>query len=199
MKLITHKTLFLILIAYLLVMTAGPLSAQVYKTVDEDGNVTYTDQPPKDGSGPIELRPISVVEAPTYEVRAKASEENAGAEDGKEMSLGYLRKNYKDFAIVAPQQEESIWHPEAPITVAWNVRYQLQQGMKVTISIDGNEQAATSEQIIPVAGLERGEHRVTAVLKDARNRSIATAEPVIFFIRRPTINTNRARPTPHGG
>lgn len=199
MKLITHKTLFLILIAFLLVMTAGQLSAQVYKTVDEDGNVTYTDQPPRDGSGPIKLRPISVVEAPIYEVRAKASEENAGAEDGKEMSLGYLRKNYKDFAIVAPQQEESIWHPEAPVTVAWNVRYQLQQGMKVTISIDGNEQAVTSEQIIPVAGLERGEHRVTAVLKDARNRSIATAEPVIFFIRRPTINTNRARPTPRGG
>ena len=198
MKLRIHKTLILTVIALSLMFAVNPLTAQVYKTVDEQGNVTYTDKPPKDGSAPIKLRPISIIEAPTYEKPEKKTEDEAGAEDGKEMSLKYLRRNYKDFSIVAPQQEETIWQPENVITVAWNVRYQLQPGMQVTVLIDGQEQATTSEQIIPVTGLERGEHQVTAELKDASNRSIATAGPVTFFVRRAGVS-NRPRPTPRGG
>jgi len=201
MKLVTHKTLFLILMALSLAFAAGSLAAQVYKVVDKDGNVSYTDQPPGDGSKPIKLAPISVIEAPTYEQppeAAKASEEGEAGEDGKEMSLRYLRRNYKDFTIVAPQQEESIWHPESAITVAWNARYALQEGMQVTVFVDGKQQATTREQIIPVVGLERGEHTVTAELKDGKNRRIATAEPVTFFIRRPSLY-NRPRVVPHGG
>jgi hypothetical protein len=198
MKLVTHKTVLLILVSFLLAIMANPLTAQVYKTVDADGNVTFTDQPPGDGSKPIELKPISVIEAPTYEQAPKASEEGAEDEAGKEMSLKYLRRNFADFAIVAPQQEESVWHPESAITVAWNARYALQEGMLVTVSVDGVRQAPTTQQIIPVVGLERGEHTVTAELTDAKNRMVATAEPVTFFVRRPGLY-NRARVSPNGG
>jgi len=201
MKLVTHKTFFLVLIALLLACAAGSLAAQVYKVVDKDGNVSYTDQPPGDGSKPYDLPPISVIEAPTYEKAPeakKAGEEGEAGEDGKEMSLKYLRKHYRDFAIVAPQQEESIWHPESAISVAWNARYALQAGMQVTVFMDGKRQATTAEQIIPVAGLDRGEHTVTAELKDGKNRKIATAEPVTFFIRRPGLY-NRPRVAPRGG
>ena len=196
MKLLNPRNVTLVL---LLALVSMPLAAQVYKTVDENGNVVYTDQPPADGSPPVKLREISVVEAPIYESAAPAAEEDVAIEEGKEMSLRYLRKNYADFAIVAPQQEESIWHPEDVVNVAWRARYQLQPGMKVIVSVDGQQQASTSEQIVPVSGLERGEHQVTAELKDARNRSIATAEPVTFFVRRPGLYNRRPVVTPHGG
>jgi hypothetical protein len=199
MSLKIQKTFLLILFAVVLSVMASPAGAQVYKVVDEDGNVTYTDQAPGDGSQPVELRPISVIEAPEFETAPKEGEEGAeGGEESKEMSLRYLRKNYQDFAIVAPQQEESVWRPDGPITVAWNARYALQDGMTVTVFLDGARQATTTEQIIPVTGLERGEHTVTAELKDSRNRRIATAEPVTFFVRQPGLY-NRPRPTPRGG
>ena len=45
---------------------AGPLAAQsggeIYKVVDEHGNVTYTDQRPSEGAVPMDLPPLSVVE-----------------------------------------------------------------------------------------------------------------------------------------
>ena len=194
MKLITHKTYFMVLAALFLTLTAGSLTAEVYRIVDKDGNVTYTDQPPGDGSKPMDLKPISVVETPVYETPPKA----ATAEEGGELSLRDLRRMYRDFSIVAPQSEESIWHPDAPITVAWNTGKPLQDGMKVSISIDGKPQADTSDQIIPVGGLERGEHTVTAELKDSKNKNVATAEPVIFFVRRPNLYNNRARARPNG-
>jgi hypothetical protein len=189
MKRVMVKTFFLILMACALAMATNAMSADVYKVVDEDGNVSYTDKPPPDGSKPIKLAPISVVEAPTYEQPKKA---DAEGEESKEMTLGYLRNHYSDFAIVSPQQEESVWHPEAAMPVAWSTRYQLQEGMQVTVYVDGKQIAKTSDQIIPVSNIERGEHKVEAQLTDTKNRRIATAEPVTFFVRRPGLY-NRAR------
>jgi hypothetical protein len=199
MKLITHKSMQLILITFLLIFTASPLMAQVYKTVDENGNVTYTDTPPADGSGPIELRPISVIEAPTYEKAAKADEESTTGEESKEMTLKVLRRSYKDFSIIAPQPEESIWNPEVFISVAWRVGNQLQPGMTVTVSVDGKQYAKTTEQVVQVNLRDRGEHKVTAELKDSKNRLIATAEPVIFYIMQPGLGNTRLRAVPRVG
>lgn len=195
MKLITRKAYFLILTALLLSLVATPLTAQVYKVVDKDGNVTYTDQPPGDGSKPIKLAPISVIETPKYETKPKAVE----GEDGQPLSLRTLRRMYRDFAIVAPQSEESIWHPDAPVTVAWSTGEPLQMGMKARVSVDGQVQATTTERVVPVDNLERGEHTVTADLLNDRNQKVATAKPIIFFVRRPGLNNNRPRPAPHGG
>jgi len=196
MKLISNKTLLLILIAFLTVVITNPLMAEVYKVVDEDGNITYTDKPPPDGSKPIKLAPISVIEAPTYEKAPEKAKEGA---EGEELSLRDLRRLYRDFAIISPQSEESVWHPDGPTVVAWSTAKQLKKGMQVTVFLNGKKQATTTERIIPVAGLDRGEHTVTAELKDTKNRKIATAEPVTFFIKRPNIYTNRPRPTPRGG
>lgn len=182
-----------LMIFALLMFSATPLLAQVYKVVDKDGNVTYTDQPPADGSGPIELKPISVVEAPTYQTAPKAGDET-NAED-KEMSIRDLRKNYRDFAIVSPQQEESVWRPDGPFPVAWNTRYALQEGMQVTIFLDGKRHSTTTQQMVPMANLDRGEHVLTAQLRDANNRLVAEAAPVTFFVRQPGLY-NRALNAP---
>lgn len=188
MKLKIYKTCVLILITLSLATTVSPLAAQIYKTVDADGNVIYTDRPPADGSKPVDLPEISVIEAPVYE---KAPKANIETEETKDMSLRDMRRNYIDFAIISPQSEESIWHPDQAISIVWNVRHQLQAGMKVTIFLNGQPQATTNERVILLDSLERGEYIVTAELKDARNRKVATAKPVTFYIRRPGL---RSRP-----
>ncbi len=194
MKQVVYKTFFLIMVAFSMAVMANAVLAQIYKTVDENGNVTYTDRPPEDGSAPIKLPPISVIETPVYEPPARVDKNGADSKDGQELSLRELRKFYADFAIVAPQQEESIWHPEKAMTVAWSTLNQLKEGMQVAIYIDGKLQSKTTERTIAVPQLDRGEHKVEAQLTDAKNRGIATAEPVIFFIKRPNLYTNRPRP-----
>jgi len=188
MKLNTYKAFLLTLTVLFLALAAAPLTAEVYKVVDKDGNVTYTDQPPGDGSKPIKLQPISVVETPVYEIKAKPAVEG---EDGKPLSLRTLRGMYRDFAIVAPQSEESIWHPDRPITVAWSTGTPLQTGMKASVSVDGQLQANTTDRVVSVANLERGEHTVTAELTNERNQTVATAKPIVFFVRRPGLNNSR--------
>lgn len=200
MKLTFCKPFFIFTLTGVLSLAlAGPLSAQVYKTVDEDGNVVYTDQAPKDGSAPIDLKPLSIIETPEYVRPAKVAPKSELAEDGREMSLSYLRQNYADFAIIAPQAEETIFQPGNVISVAWSTRYQLQAGMQVTVYVDGVAQTTSTQQVIALAALERGEHTVTAELTDQQNRRIASAAPVTFFVRRPGLLNARPQPAPSGG
>lgn len=191
MSMVVHKTFFMILFAFLLAITVTPLMAQVYKVVDKDGNVTFTDQQPADGSKPVKLAPISVIENPGYE---KAPEPTAAPDPTaeKELSLKDTRKIYRDFAIVSPGQEESVWKPDGPIVVAWSTRTALEKGMKVTLFLDGKANQTTVQPIIPLSGMDRGEHTVKAELRDSKNRLVATAETITFFVRQPTVY-NRAR------
>jgi len=193
------KTFLMVLFAFSLAVTSSALTAQVYKTVDKDGNVTYTDQPPADGSKPIELAPISVIEAPIYEKAPEATTEDGAADGGEEVSLKTLRRNYKDFAIVSPQAEESVWAPDGPISVAWQAGLALQEGMQVTIFLDGKRYSTTTQQMVMVVGLERGEHNVSAELRDSRNRTVATTAPVVFFVRQPGLYNRALNNNPNGG
>ena len=191
MKLITHKIFFMMLITISLVLTASPLTAQVYKVVDENGNVTFTDRPPADGSKPMDLPPLSVIETPDYQM---PSSQVATEEEDKEIPLRTLRRDYRDFAIISPLAEATVWGPEQSVSIAWSVGKQLQAGMSVSIFIDGKLLTTSTQPIIPAGALERGEHTVTAQLKDVKNRTIATAAPITFYVRQPNIYTNRARP-----
>ena len=198
MKIVVHKTVLSILFGILLAITASPSMAQVYKVVDKDGNVTFTDQAPVDGSKPIELAPISVIETPVYETKPVVKE---GEE---EIPLGQLRRNYRDFAIISPMQEESVWRPDGPIPVTWSVGNALQQGMQVTIYLDGSRYTSTTQSMVAINGLDRGEHTLKAEIRDEKNRVISTAETVTFFVRQPGLGLgvgirNRPGVSPHIG
>ena len=199
MKLMTHKTLLTLLVAFFLAIIVSPLAAQVYKIVDKDGNVTYTDKPPEDGSKPMDLPPLSVIETPEYgKTSRQQAEEAVAAGETPELPLRTLRNRFKDFAIISPLQEESVWRPDGPISIAWSSSNQLIEGMMVQIFLDGQQQASTTAPMIPVNGLERGEHTVTATIKDAKNRTVATAQPITFYVRQPGLY-NTARRGPRGG
>lgn len=199
MKIWVLKTFLMILFAFSLAVTSTALTAQVYKTVDKDGNVTYTDQPPADGSKPIELAPISVIEAPIYEKAPEATQADGAIEGDEEVPLKTLRRNYKDFAIISPQAEESVWAPDGPISIAWQTGLALQEGMQVTIFLDGKRHSTTTQQMVVVVGLERGEHNVSAELRDSRNRTVATTARVVFFVRQPGLYNRALNNNPNGG
>jgi len=199
MKLITYKELLIILLTFSLAMTSSSLLAQVYKVVDENGNVTFTDIPPGDGSKPVDLPGLSVIETPEFAPTARQAAEAAGADaEAPEETLRSLRQSFRDFEIISPQSEESIWSPDGPVSAAWRTSNALRDGMQVMLFIDGNLQATTTQAMVPLVGLERGEHTISAEIRDQRNRTIATAQPITFFVRQPGLY-NRPRVRPRGG
>ena len=54
-----------VLFAAVALVWVGGLSAAVYKSVDAQGNVVYTDEP-SGAAKPLKLPPLSTVPAPSY-------------------------------------------------------------------------------------------------------------------------------------
>ncbi len=198
MKIAMQKSTHTLLTTFILLMVSASLFAQVYKSVDEDGNVVYSDQAPHEGATPIKLREISIIEAPYYPKAAKDVDELTDEDAEKELSIRQLRRSFRDFTITSPTQEESIWGTGTDVNVSWNTKNQLLPGMEVSIFVDGKLAGKTRDGVIPLDRLDRGEHKVTAEIIDSRDRKIATAGPTTFFIKR-TVANLRPRPSPSGG
>ena len=194
--------------SYVIILTACVIAsaaftshviAEVYKTVDADGNVVYTDTPPSPDAEPLEMRELSVIETVKITPRASQAYESDANAEGEVTDLGALRRGYRDFRLVSPTQEQTFWGTGNVATVAWDTRFQLEDGMAVTIFIDGEARPPTTASVISVGQLDRGQHTVSAELTDSRNRRIARADPVTFHIKQHSANFNRPIAAPRRG
>ncbi len=167
-------------------------AADIWKVVDEDGNVTYTDQPPKGGAVPMDLPELSVIET-DFEEQAKPVDE----EGVKAPTSSDLRKLYGDFQITRPLPEETFWGTANTVVVTWSSKTPITPDLNVRVFVNGKAQAAPATGGVSL-NLERGEHKVFAELRDARNRRIIKTNTVTFFIKQHSVNFNRARPRPRG-
>ena len=161
---------------------------QIYKVVDKDGNVTYTDQAPGDGSEPMDLPELSVVTT-DYEVDQTATSQTDPdplLTEEDDNSPKALRKLYRDFRISRPVAEETFWGTENTVVVAWECSAALQDGMTVRFTVDGAAQTASTENMLGIT-LDRGTHTVNAAILDARGRPVATTETVTFYVHQQNV------------
>jgi hypothetical protein len=161
-----------------LLLAGAVWSADVYKIVDKDGNVTYTDQPPGDGSQPMVLPELSVIETDIQVDQAPA------AGDAKEASgptARELRKMYRDFSITQPQNEETFWGTANSVVVSWGSEIPPAADMKVRLFVNGKFQNVPATGSVSLT-FDRGEHQVYAELRNAQGRRIVASETVTFFV-----------------
>lgn len=170
-----------------LALSANVFTAEIYRVVDKDGNVTFTDQPPGDGSQPMDLPPLSVIETEKSDTSAQdvlstaADDENAGP-----LRPADLRKMFRDFSITQPKNEETFWGTANSVFVSWGSSANAVAGMSARLFIDGEAQDVPVTGGLPLT-LDRGEHKVYAQLLDAQNRPIVTSKTVTFFVKQNSI------------
>lgn len=186
----------LLTLMFLLVSPGAVAQGEIYKVVDKDGNVTFTDQRPSPDAQPMDLPPLSVIKTdvppPAAPVAGSAGEEAAQAEP-EPLSPRELRRQFSDFRITRPLQEESFWGTENTVVVTWGSSQPIPPSMSVLVFVDGEAQKAPATGSVSLT-LDRGEHQVYAELRDERNRRIISTEPVTFFVRQHSANFNRRRP-----
>ena len=178
----------LVSLAFLVTPLVAVCEGQIYKIVNPDGSITFTDQKPAPGAKPIQLRPLSVVET-DFQAPSQAAPDDVAA-DPPAPTLGDLKRQFRDFAITQPTNEETFWGTENQVTVLWGASQPIQPGMRVILYVNGKAQDV-SESGSAILSLDRGEHQVYAELRDENNRRIMTSETVRFFVRQHSVNFNR--------
>ena len=178
-----HSSHYFCLLALVIVLIFTPqVFAEVYKTVDENGSVVYTDQPPSPDSIPLIFHGLSVTST-------QASELPAHIPDQEVSSILDLRRGYRDFALLSPTQDQSISSTGNEASVTWQTREPLQQGMSVILYVDGVALPATTFPVITVGPLNLGKHNIYAELIDSQNKRIAKTSRVSFHIKQFSVNS----------
>lgn len=170
-----------VLISLLVAMFALPAAwgQQIYKTVDENGNVVYTDQKPSDDAEPIPLPELTVVDP--VEIGDPDAVEPSSVPDVDPVQ----------FTIAAPLADEVIVNTGFRLDVEIDLDAQLPPGVQIVYLVDGEEKLSSRETTVTLEGIERGPHQVSAEIRARNGQVLGSAPPVSFFMRQQSALYNR--------
>lgn len=165
----------LLLLALLLLPLAG--AAQIYKTTDEQGNVSYSDMPP-DGSTAetVELQQLNTTPPPPE--MPKPAPEPPAAE-----TVEYA------VAIVAPAPETTIPRGPGNFSVSASLSPPLEAGARLQLLLDGEPRGEPQTgNSWALTNVFRGAHDLTVAVIDESGKQLAVSEPVRVYVHRPSVN-----------
>lgn len=150
-----------------------PTLADVYKTVDEDGNVTFTDNPAS-GKGKVEEVKLPAVNTqPAINTKAKKSEKSAST------------SGYSEVSILSPAQDATIPPGQLNVVVQVFMDPALQPGHLIQLLHNGQPYGeAAYATSFSIDQLIRGEHSVQAQVVDESGNAIASSGTVTFYVKR---------------
>lgn len=183
----------LIVVSLLLALMPLAASAEtVYRHVDEQGNVSYSDRPQRGEA--VTLSPLTVVPAPPQAPSSSASNGVSNAQrSGSIQSAASPFLPYTTFRIASPKQEQTLPTGYAGnVQVELSIEPELRDDHQVRLLVDGQiSQSALHSTAFMVIGLERGEHQLVAELLDADGQVRHRSEPVTLFVQRASVNLPR--------
>jgi hypothetical protein len=157
-------------------------SGAIYRSVGEDGSVVFSDTP-SPGAEKVDIREMQSIEAPppppiVYE-RPQAPPER-----------------YQSVLIVEPADDAEIRENTGNMTISVAIEPGLQSPDQVAILIDGQEAAAGPQTSFTLGNVDRGTHRLTAVVRGRDGRELASSPPVTFHMLRFHQPPPKATPPP---
>lgn len=168
-----------------LVDITGVSAGAVYKTVDEQGNVTFTDNPPADSdSRPIKIRPINTQvstvppsPAGTGTVSKGEIAEEKPDEEAKEVP-------YSVSFITQPSDQSTVPPGQTEVAVQISLKPPLQAGHVVKFFHNGQASAPVTHTQFTLTNLIRGEHKVRAQVFGADGSRKAETQTITFYVKR---------------
>lgn len=161
---------FLLLILCVLISTASV--AQIYKTVDKDGNVVYSDTPPNDQAESVKLKQILTLPAETPNSASTYTPRDDGVVEYQ-------------VEIVSPRNEVVIPPGQRDLAVAIVLNPSLHQDHLITYYIDGELIQETQSTSIVIQDPPRGGRTLTVEVINQQGDVLGTSAPLTVNVIRP--------------
>jgi len=172
-----------------LVLSVGSVSAAIYRSVDEQGNTVFSDQPAA-GSQPLKLPPVPIYSAPSL---SPVSPADTAVKEGR-------KSIYSVFTVLAPGKEQAFWDNAGNVSVRLSLQPELKtgHGHRIQFYLDGKSQgqAGTALETV-IENVDRGQHQVYAAVLDAAGKEVIRTPSVSFQLHRQSVNSpaRKARPS----
>ena len=172
MKILKHKILPIILLPFLL----SSAQAALYKTIDKNGSITYSDSPAKNAKE-LDLPPIPLIHitpSPELDLSKKTSPKN-----GESMEV-----EYANLMITFPRDGETTSSNSGDVSVALSITPVLSNADTVILKVNGKEMRRGHSELLILPHLNRGSHTLQAFILNAADKTLISSKPITFHLQR---------------
>jgi hypothetical protein len=161
-----------------------PGFAEVYRSVDENGNVVYTDKPSPDAEK-IKIDKVQTI---------PAGPDNFKYTPPEKPDLG----NYTKLEIASPENNHVFTGNIGEVNVSVTIKPALRESDSFVFYMDGKKQGDSSSPSFQMTNLDRGTHTVKVDVVNQDGKSLKSSSAVSFTVKRTSaLNPNRLRAIPH--
>ena len=170
----------------------APASAQIYKHVDEHGNVTFTDVPPKNpeqgdalelSTGNDYAEPLASGAEPT-ESQSPARRRSNDANDIEPEEP--TPTQYTSVAITSPTPDEAIRDNAGNVTISYMAEPGLDHrfGHVARLVLDGQVHSTTTNSTFALQNLDRGSHTAKIEILNSEGAPVSASATIEFHVLR---------------
>ena len=185
-----------------LIISSGALAAsKIYRTVDEDGNVIFTDIPPR-GDEMAKTRTVELDSFNSYQpqgtitLRSPDGREPWIVEDETETDDPSVEVNYQFLGITSPTNDATIRDNAGNLRIAAKISPELQPGHRLRLLLDGSPQQTSRNPDFYLSNVDRGTHQLSVEVLDERGTVLITSPTSVVHMMRYTILGPKASSRP---
>ncbi|HLT14641.1 MAG TPA: DUF4124 domain-containing protein [Marinobacter sp.] len=151
--------------------------AEVYRHVDAQGNVTFSDEP-MEGGEEVKVKPVTTITLPKPEAVRETSKLR---EEVKREGAAY-----ESVSFAHPQDEQAFHSGSGDVTFEVRSTPGLKRGHKYEITLDGQPVGQSAAGSVTVPNIDRGTHSAAVHIIDENGVQVKTGQPISFTVHRPS-------------
>lgn len=150
---------------------------EVYRHVDAQGNVTFSDEP-MDGGETIKVKPVTTVTLPKPE---DVSDAPRVIEEAQEQGAAY-----DSVSIVSPADGDAFQSGSGNVEVQVTSSPALRDGHRYEVTLDGQPVGQTTAGSVTINHIDRGTHEAAAHIINQDGIRIRSGDTISFTVHRPS-------------
>jgi len=153
----------------------GTASAELYKHVNPDGSVEFTDIPTSKNDEPLKLAPLSTFKSlPQPPMQAGNQTKPAAVQ-------------YTSAKITSPTNEATIRENAGNIVIKTTVSPSLQSGHKLVLFDNGVIKGESSNGSFTITNADRGSHVLSIQVQNKAGKVLISSKSVTVYLRRHSV------------
>jgi hypothetical protein len=165
---------------FVIFVTLG-VQADIYRSIDREGNVTFTDEPDTKAEL-IELEESMTYEALPIPVAVPVENVTSPSETAK--------KPKYNINIMSPEQNQSLWEGGGIFTATVSVQPELNTNRadQLQFKLDGKAVSGPQSELSHAfQNIERGSHILAVSIVDKNGKVLKTSKSILFHMHRNSV------------
>ena len=175
---------------------ASAASAEIYKIIDKDGNVIFTDVPPKDnpeaynvdpGSSYTPLPSEASGDTPQSPIETTDGQLGANFDNPDDPATPEPLPAYTAIHFSFPAEDQAIRENSGTVTFRVDINPILHSNHRLQITLDGLVVPDATSQTFTIEHMDRGTHVLQASIVDGQGAVLLSSAPRTFHLLRHSV------------